>query len=178
MKTKLKIHQVYSVNPEKPMPPWLEAFDALVKFPTLEPSTQMQLKRIARQVQEQINDAQQIHQGLLDTYLERDDEGKPVMSNSRPVWKDEVAFYTDFNQLLNEEFEVSALPASVLDIASRRYWQMFERGHTNGHQPLQLMALDDFVYDDLTAVEQAPPAVENTTKEAAVVRRRGKRNAT
>jgi hypothetical protein len=175
MKTKLKIHQVYSINPNRPMPSWLEAFDALVKFPTLEPSTQMQLKRIARQVQEQINDAQQVHQGLLDTYLERDEEGKPVMSDGRPAWKDEPAFYESFNNLLNAEFEISALPASVLDIASRRYWQLFERGHTNGHQPLRLVELEDFVYDDLTPVEEAPPVVENTTKETAVMRRRRKR---
>lgn len=170
MKTKLKIYQVYSTNPEFPIAPWLAEFYALARFPTLEPSTQMELRRIERAIQERIDDAKGVHQGLLDTYLERDEESKPVLDNGRPTWKDEQAFFTGFNQLLNEEFEVNAIPLSVLNIASRRYWLMFERNHTNGHQPLQLMALGDFIYDDVSPVE-SPPA-ENTTKPVAAVKRR------
>jgi hypothetical protein len=185
VKTKLKTHQIYSANTQQPMTPFLQAFDVLLKFPTLEPSTQMELRRVARQVQQQIEDVRQVHQGLLDTYLEHDEQGKPLMKpaldddqkpipgREMPTWKDESAFVDGLNSLLNEEFEINAIPASMLTKASDRYWLMYERGHTNGTMPLQLLPLEDLIYDDLAPKEEAPP--ENTTKPDAATKRQGRR---
>lgn len=161
MKTKIRTHEIYSPRQDAPLPPLIAAFNELLEFPALEPATQMLLLRMGRAINQHVEDARRIQQSLLENFVEMDEAGQPVLVEDEVVWKDEQAFYDGLNALLNTEIEVDALSLSTLTTANQRYWQLFEKGYTNGTMPLNLLALHRLVYDDVTPPDipaEAAPA--------------------
>ena len=178
---KLRISQIYRWHAQQPPSELVEAFNALLAFPTVTPDVRLRLHALGDSLQKQIEHVKRTHEQLQTTYMEPGGDGEESLwlGEDEDIRKaNQAAFLEDFAALLNTEVEIQAIPLSALQKASDRYWTLLDRGLVNGTKPIDgvIGALMPVIHDDINP--QPEPEVHangNTSKPQAAAKKAAKR---
>ena len=111
---KIRIGEVYTASPEV-MPTVTMALNDILSQ-RISSSLGMKVRRLLRVIQPEIDLASEERDRLIDKYVKKDKDGKPVTrGNVYDFGENESAFATEWRDLLNVTFECEPIQASELD---------------------------------------------------------------
>lgn len=111
---KIRIGEVYTASPEV-MPTVTMALNDILSQ-RISSSLGMKVRRLLRVIQPEIDLASEERDRLIDKYVKKDKDGKPVtIGDMYDFGKNASAFAAEWRDLLNVTFECEPIPASELD---------------------------------------------------------------
>lgn len=109
----LKNNEIYSGNPMVTAPAVAALSDILRQRVNRE--TGNLLRRISRQISQQVEDVSAEHKRIIELYSPKDGEGNPLPLKDAGDLTDKAAFEEDYDALMRDTFQVDGIPVAMLD---------------------------------------------------------------